>query len=156
MGPAPRECPAMHPPQLHFHSQNSEKQRVQAVATCNLEGSAAVQQQSCPGFDSQQIENSSQRCRQHATFQFRRQCTCQRHMIQFEQALSRLLICSSRDWQLGASPRRQRAMERQQSKVTLGKERMADTDLAAWAAMHLAAGSQHHQSTCEPLACHSV
>ncbi len=47
-------------------------------------------------------------------------------------------------------------MERQQTKATWGKERIADTDLAAWAAMHLAAGSQHHQSTCEPLAYHSV
>ena len=47
-------------------------------------------------------------------------------------------------------------MERQQTKATSEKERMANTDLAARAAMHLAAGSQHHQSTCEPLACHSV
>ena len=42
------------------------------------------------------------------------------------------------------------------NKSHIGKERMADTDLAAWAAMHLAAGSQHQQSTCGPLACRSV
>lgn len=139
---------------------SSETQHVQAtlqsVATCNLEHSAAVQQ-SCPDFDSQQLENSSQCCRQHAICKFRRQqnmSMCQRHMIC--QALSRLLICSSRDWHAGASSKRQMAMERRQTKVTSGKERMADTDLAARAAMHLAAGSQHHQSTCGPLACRSV